>query len=388
MRPRGPIGRDGDLALPIDRDSRPAGRTFADLPAAAVWFGAWLREAALPLWADAGVDPATGGFREALTWTGAAHDPRYRTRVQTRQTFVYAAAAGDGKAGPWRAVAELGFEGFLRRAQRGDGLFAAVLGLDGAPIDRAAYLYEHAFVLLAAAALGRAELGLDVRGRLDAFRHSAGGFREAGPHPFQANALMHLFEAALAWEGVSADAGWAALADELAELALARFIDPASGALSEFFDRDWNRLSGEAGLIEPGHQFEWAWLLDKWGRARERADARTAARRMFSVGRRGFDPARNVATNALADDLSVRDAGARLWPQTEHLKAALALGDRDAALQGACGLAAYLDTPVRGVWRERMRADGSFIEEPSPATSFYHLYLAIRELERSAGEPC
>jgi len=388
VRPRGSVSRDGDFALPIDRDPSPAGRKFADLPAAAVWFGDWLREAALPLWAEAGVDPATGGFREALTWAGAPHDPRYRTRVQTRQAFVYATAAADGIAGPWRAVAELGFERFLRQAQRGDGLFAAVLGLDGAPVDRAAYLYEHAFVLLAAAALGRAELGLDVRARLGAFRHDAGGFREAGPHPFQANALMHLFEAALAWERASDDAGWAALSDELAELALQRFIDPATGALSEFFDRDWTRLAGEAGLIEPGHQFEWAWLLEQWGRARGRMDAQTAARRLFNVGRRGFDPARNVAMNALADDLSVRDVGARLWPQTEHLKAALALGDRDAALQGASGLAAYLETPARGVWRERMRADGSFIEEPSPATSFYHLYLAIRELERTAGEPC
>jgi mannose-1-phosphate guanylyltransferase / mannose-6-phosphate isomerase len=178
------------------------------------------------------------------------------------------------------------------------------------------------------------------------------------------------------------------MADELAELALRRFVDPVTGALFEFFDDDWGRLSGEAGLIEPGHQFEWAWLLAQWGAARRRTDAQAAARRLFEVGRRGFDPRRNVAVNALADDLSVRDAGARLWPQTEHLKAALALGDTASALQGANGLAAYLDTPVRGVWRERMRADGSFIEEPSPATSFYHLYLAIRELERTAGEAC
>jgi mannose-1-phosphate guanylyltransferase/mannose-6-phosphate isomerase len=334
------------------------------------------------------VDPANGGFREALSWTGVPHDPRYRARTQARQAFVYATAAADGIEGPWRAVAERGFERFLHQAQRGDGLFAAILDLDGTPIDRTAYLYEHAFVLLAATALGRDGLAGNVRERLEAFRHDAGGFREPGPHPFQANALMHLFEAALAGEAAGGDDGWPGMADELAELALGRFIDPATGALSEFYDRDWRRLPGEAGLIEPGHQFEWAWLLERWGAARGRADARTAARRLFGVGRRGFDPARNAAVNALADDLSIRDGGARLWPQTEHLKAALVLGDTAAALQGANGLAAYLDTPARGVWRERMRADGSFIEEPSPATSFYHLYLAIRELERTAGEPC
>jgi len=361
---------------------------FADLPAAAAWFGDWLREAALPLWAGVGVDPADGGFREALTWTGAPHDPRRRARVQARQAFVYATATADGIEGPWPAIAQRGLDRFLSQARREDGLFAAILDLEGAPTDPAAYLYEHAFILLAAAALGRADLARDVRGRLDAFRHDAGGFREAGAQPFQANALMHLFEAALAWEAAGGDVGWLAMSDELAELALRRFIDPATGALSEFFDRDWRRLSGEAGLIEPGHQFEWAWLLTQWGETRGRSEALAAAQRLFEVGRRGFDPGRNVAMNALADDLSVRDAGARLWPQTEHLKAALALGDEAAALQGANGLAAYLDTPVRGVWRERMRADGTFVEEPSPATSFYHLFLAVRELERFAGEPC
>jgi len=134
-------------------------------------------------------------------------------------------------------------------------------------------------VLLATAALGREDLAVAVRSGLEAFRHPAGGFREAGDRPFQANAQMHLFEAALAWEAAGGDGGWTILADELAELAMGRFIDPATGALSEFFDADWRRLSGEAGLIEPGHQFEWAWLLDGWGRARGRADAQAAARR-------------------------------------------------------------------------------------------------------------
>lgn len=354
---------------------------------AAAWYDAWLVGAALPLWASVGVDTDTGAFREALTWTGAPHDPRYRARVQARQAFVYATAATEGL---WEgdAAARRGFEHFARRAARGDGLFMAVLDPAGEPADATAYLYEHAFVLLALSALGDEARALELRRALELFRHAAGGFREAGAHPFQANAQMHLLEASLAWEAAGGGAGWAALSDELVELALGRFIDAESGALSEFFDADWRPLPGPSGLIEPGHQFEWAWLLERWGRARGRPEGLEAARRLFVVGRKGFDPARRVAVDALTDDLAVRDAGARLWPQTEHLKAALVLGDEAAALQGVNGLVAYLDTPVRGVWRERMRGDGSFVEEPSPATSFYHLYLAIRELARFVGEPC
>lgn len=349
----------------------------------------------MPLWASAGVDPATGAFREALTWAGAPHDPRRRARVQARQAFVYATAAAEGLPGPWLALARRGLDLFLTQARRADGLLAAVLAPSGAQVDPAAYLYEHAFLLLALSALHRADPGdgrardeaVAIAARLEAFRHHAGGFREAGAKPFQANAQMHLFEAALAWEAVG-EARWRPLADELALLALHRFIDPGAGALSEFFDADWRPLSGDAGLIEPGHQFEWAWLLERWGLARDHAGARAAARRLFAVGRRGFDAGRNVVVDALADDLAIRDAGARLWPQTEHIKAALILGDATAALQGANGLSAYLDTPARGAWRERMRADGTFIEEPSPATSFYHLFLAVHELARFAGEAC
>ena len=37
---------------------------FDTLAAAAAWYDAWLREAALPLWASAGVDPRGGLFQE------------------------------------------------------------------------------------------------------------------------------------------------------------------------------------------------------------------------------------------------------------------------------------------------------------------------------------
>jgi mannose/cellobiose epimerase-like protein (N-acyl-D-glucosamine 2-epimerase family) len=361
---------------------------FATLADAATWYGDWLNGAALPLWAVQGVDPGNGGFREGLSWQGTPCDPWRRTRVQARQTFVFAEAAADGLAGPWRATARAGFAFFRREGRLANGLFGTKLDTGGRLIDPEPRLYEQAFVLLALAALQRCDVtdpepAQDARAILEGlagFRHAAGGFREAGPEPFQANAHMHLFEAALAWEAADGGGAWSALADEIARLALRRFIDPARGVLHEFFDGDWRALTGERGLIEPGHQFEWCWLLARWGSLRGEASAVEAARRLFATGRRGFNPSRLVVVNALGDDLTIRDAGARLWPQTEHLKAARILGEDACALQAASGLVPYLETPTRGVWRERMRPDGGFIEEPSPATSLYHLFLAIREL--------
>src|SRR6185503_3373198 len=128
------------------------------------------------------------------------------------------------------------------------------------------------------------------------------------------------------------------------------------------------------------HQFEWAWLVDRWGRARQAPAALAAARSLYAVCSKGVVRAREVAVNALWDDFSVRDPSARLWPQTEHLKAALALGSEAEALAAARGLAKYLHPPTRGVWRDRVKPDGSVIDEPAPATSFYHLMVAILEL--------
>jgi mannose-1-phosphate guanylyltransferase/mannose-6-phosphate isomerase len=358
---------------------------FDSLPAAAAWFDAWLREAALPLWAGAGVDPVGGLFQESLSVEGRPIEAPRRARAQARQVFVFASAATAGLGPQWLEVARTGWTRFVKAYRRDDGLFINRVAGDGTPIDTEADNYEQAFVLLAMAAL-RAADGADLEGeaqavmaRLQDRRAAGGGFRENGPHPYQANCHMHLFESALAWEPLGGPA-WAALSDEIADLAMTRFIDPDSGALREFFDADWRALEGEGGLVEPGHHFEWAWLLERWGRLRGNPSALAVARRLFDNGLRGVDPDREVAVNALWDDFSVRDGAARLWPQTEHLKAAVVLGDASQGLQAARGLAQYLATPARGAWRDKLRADGSFVEEPSPATSFYHLMVAILEL--------
>jgi mannose-1-phosphate guanylyltransferase/mannose-6-phosphate isomerase len=361
------------------------------LAEAARWYDAWLRGAALPLWSSAGVDAGHGFFHEALTVDGKPHPAPRRSRVQARQVFVFATCARLGYGAALLPIARRGFEGLLSRYRRPDGLFINSVGADGAPHDDGVDIYEQAFALLAMAALHAADPSAGdlpaqaqrTLAALQARRVAGGGFRESGAQPFQANCHMHLFESSLAWEEAGV-AGWAGLSDELAELALGKFIDAETGVLREFFDADWRPLEGEGGLVEPGHHFEWAWLLERWGRARGDVRARDAARRLYANGLRGVDPARQVAMNALWEDFTIRDANARLWPQTEHLKATLFFGDEAQILRAAQGLAKYLDVPARGAWRDKMQADGGFLAEPSPATSFYHLLTAVLELQARA----
>ncbi|MGR4865493.1 AGE family epimerase/isomerase [Caulobacter sp. LARHSG274] len=363
----------------------------------------WALDHAFPLWWEVGADQAKGGFFEKIDLDGTPVEAPRRARVQPRQIYSYAAAGLLGWEGPWKQALTHGLDFYLSKYRRPDGFIRTLVASDGTPLDDKVDLYDQAFGLfgLAMAAQVLPErtdlpaLAVELRGKLQAtLKHPVAGFEESVPRtlPLLSNPHMHLFEASLAWVEAGGDAGWRALADEIAELALAKFIDPVSGGLREYYDGDWNPAPGLQGrIIEPGHQFEWAWLLLRWGQLADRDDAVAAALRMIEIGDGpGVDPARGVAIFALLDDMSVHDDVARLWAQTERIKAgvlaAAVTGDPrwwSTAAAGAEGLIKYFDTPVKGLWRDKLQADGTFVDEAAPASSFYHIVCAILELDRA-----
>jgi len=353
----------------------------------------WLTDAALPLWWERGADHDRGGFHEALDEQGQPILANRRARVQARQVYVYAAAGQIGWTGPWREAVAHGLDFFLGHYRRPDGFFRTLVAPDGAPVNEATWLYDQAFALFALAQAARVlperhdlrTTAQTLIKALQAWRWPEGGFREPpAAYDHQSNPHMHLLEAALAWAEIDEDPVWNATADQIVALALTRFVD-ARGALHEFFAPGWGFAEGVDGrIVEPGHQFEWAWLLERWARLRGREDAHQAAVKMFGIGKSGIDQRRGVATQQLLDDGSVHDDVARLWPQTEWIKAATIFGEEDTAFSAAAGLKLYLNTPVAGLWWDKFRPDGSFVAEPAPASSFYHIVCAIAELKAGA----
>ena len=373
----------------------------------------WLLASALPIWWALGADREGGGFREALDLEGGPAEPFRRLRVQGRMVYAFALSAALGWRGPWRQAIDHALERLETTYRRPDDLYRTLASVDGEPLEEAALLYDQAFVLIALAAAARAmperRRGLEVRALalleaiLEAFHHPAGGFaeREHDRSParyglkqegaFQCNAQMHLFEAALGWRQVGEDARWAGVADEIGGLCCERFVDPATGALTELFDADWRPAAGEAGrVLDPGHHFEWAWLLEQWSWVSGRPEGAQVARRLFEAGERGVDPGRGAVMDCLNADFSARERTARLWPQTERLKAAHLLALRAgpdrretylaAAREAAATLARYLEVPLPGLWRDRMDAEGGFVDGPAPGSSLYHLVAAIAEV--------
>lgn len=356
----------------------------------------WLLDIAAPLWSTEG-RLEKGLFAERLTRAGTADDAPRRLFVQARHTYSFCEMGRLGWTGDWRRLANGTVDYLLAHGRRADGLFIHVFTPDGAVLDARADLYDQAFMLFclghAARALGRPEL-LEAAEALVAVlekdhAHPAGGFVERDmPRPFRhQNPHMHFFEAFSALYAVSGQEPWKARAEAMARLCRDRFIDGASGALVEYFNEDLTPAPGlEGTIVEPGHCFEWAWLFEglvPWG-----WPGAGVSDRLTAFGRaHGIDLARGVAINEVTTAGAVVKATARLWPQTERLKAALArlrrLGTADEAEEARrayAGLKLYLDMPVPGTWQDVSNPDGTFVDMPAPGSSLYHITCALAEL--------
>ena len=361
----------------------------------------WLLDAAYPLWSTKGVDPA-GGFFERLGQDGKPLADRRRSRVTPRQAYCFAMGPSLGWRGDAAGLVRHGLDFWFAKFQRPDGLFRTLINPDFSVADDRAVTYDQAFGLLAfnlGATLGgewRAQRDRQAHDLLQAVlkhtRRQGGGFENGVPTslPLESNPHMHLFEAALAGSEVCAESSsWKSLADEIAEFSLAHFFD-GNGLLHEFFDEDWKFTAGVPGrIVEPGHQFEWAWLLLRWAGDRH-PKARAVAMKLIDVTEANCIR-EGLALQQVLDDFSPHDASARLWPQTERLKAA-ALAARltgeakyfSMAVAAAEGLLRYLDTPIPGLWYDRIDANGKLVDEPAPASTFYHLVVAVAEISALA----
>ena len=373
----------------------------------------WWTDTVLPFWAETGVDHRHGGFVERLDAGGRpdATAGRKRLLVQARQVAVFSQAAMLCGA-PWaQQTAASGIDHLCRHyweAAPGRTGWVHSLTTDGAPADRSKTSYDLAFVLFALAwwyrasgddtALGWIARTVDVLD--DRFADAAhGGLHERvdgddAKTPRRQNPHMHLLEAWLALFEATGDLAWRDRAAALVELFLTHWFDAGNGSLGEYFTEDWRPAPGHAGrLREPGHHFEWVWLLHQYRRLSGDDRAAEPAERLYRFAvRHGVaamrDGARATVDAVDRDGIMVR-GDARLWPQTETVKAHLTMHEKQrdpAAADQASGHLAmmfgrYLDLGSPH-WREHLDDGGRPIVDTMPATSLYHLSAMVSEAVR------
>jgi mannose-6-phosphate isomerase len=362
----------------------------------------WLLNDALPLWAEKGVDRAQGGFYERLNRDLSPYEEPRRARLVSRQIYCFAAGYDMGWDGAAEELIAHGLDFLTTRLLKDDGTVIMAVSIDGSLTKTDYDPYDYAFVLFALAAAAKSlgtrdellALAQNVRDRLIAnWKHPVIGFTEA--LPLKSNPHMHLLEAFLAWAELVGDDDpkWQALADEMVELARTKFVLADSGALTEFFDADWQPQPDAKGLVvEPGHQLEWAWLLMRWAQIKGDQTAFDLAWRLVEIAETYGINAHKVAFNALDAQFAVRDAEAKLWPQTERLKALHTLTFHPMASpaqkafaearmpMAIAGLQTYFLKETPGLWHEVMGADGTLDDQPTRASSLYHITCAIATL--------
>jgi mannose-6-phosphate isomerase len=341
----------------------------------------------LPIWRGPGFNGTLQLPYEAVGPDGRAPVPvvRYRAMACARQLFVFSQA---GEA----AHAEELFHAMCRyfHDERHGGWFYSV-DAQGAPLDTAKDLYTHAFVIFAcahyAAATGDrdalrviAETASLVQTRFAAsggLLHAAldADFSAVSAGPLQ-NPLMHLTEAYLAAYETTGEPSYEAALAQLADAVARSFVYAPTGAIAEL-------PTGSAdNRLEPGHQFEWFYLIKRAGPVMSASGLEGHLTRAFDFAQRyGVDPASGGVCAALDERGGVKDATQRIWAQTEYLRALATRGlDEDKetlALQIPRFQARFLH--ARG-WYECVTPEGNVARADMPSTTPYHLATAYASL--------
>ncbi|MFD9896893.1 AGE family epimerase/isomerase [Mesorhizobium sp. NPDC059025] len=360
--------------------------------------GHWLFEETLPLWSTAGVDEVHGGFHEALGFDGRALKKPKRMRTMARQIYAFAVAKERGWTGPAEQLIDHGIAFMANKGRTDRGGWVRMLNIDGSVADPVEDAYDHSCVLLALAhayrvghksALSLAEEtfrfldGYLEDARLTGFLETPNGegMRRSNPH-------MHLLEAFLAWHTVTGDRAYLRRASRIIDLFRCHFFNPESWTLGEFFDRDWKPIAGIGGdWTEPGHHFEWASLLVDFACKSGQKDLIVFARKLYaSAITNGLNRATGLAYGAVSRQGLPLEGISRSWPQSEAIKAAIALDgtsgpDLKPEVEARVGrlFRWHIDPAPRGLWIDQIDERGRSLATEVPASIFYHLVSALTQ---------
>lgn len=362
------------------------------------------------LWAGRGWNDAGRHVRERLLadFTPAPLGYR-RSMVVGRQLFFFSQA--------WRVT------GVPLYAERAHALFADLttrfwdtqhggwffsLGDDNAPANAGKDLYGHALVLFGlahyATVFGRAE-AIDWAQRTDALirRHlllPQGWMAQAAAqdwtvtdHALEQNPHMHLLEAYLALHTATGQAAFLQQATQIVTLFCERLRSPDGAQVLEHLDGAGRPQPDKGLLVQPGHSFEWYWLLHEYAASSGLAEWRDVAAPLFDwANRHGIDARHGGIYDQLDTAGRVVSDRKRIWPVAECIKAHATLAQRAGDAATGAALAQWIgfmcDTYLsgQGGWHEFLRRDLQPDADYLPASTPYHIAMAALKVLPLIGE--
>lgn len=380
----------------------------------------WLAESFLPFWAEHSFDAHNGGFHDRLSLDFEVMPVGYkRLRVQARQIFVFSKAHQLGLFPQGRELAQRGVAFCLEHGwARNEGGWVFKVSPDGQRVvDGTRDLYCQAFMIFALASYYEAtgdEVVLEWIERTVIFieeymrDYVHGGYQNVFPvethgsqsYPRLQNPHMHLTEALLVAARATGRPDYLDRAGELVELFFAKFLQTEQGlcGVVEYFDETLKPLTGDEGArSEPGHLFEWVWIVQLYRKMTGEEGLAPEFRDVLNEGLvRGIDNRLDYLT-ACFDEVALSGRvlvpKKRLWPQTETLKALCAgfEGTRGAEKVEYGARAQRQLNMIMGAYRagltapafhEHLDEQGKVLTDYYPVSSLYHLFLGFSEYLR------
>ena len=369
----------------------------------------WFESIVYPIWSTKGFDPASGLFHENLTRTYEPINGTRRSMVQARQIYCLTALLELGTHSSRARSTELkqkissALARYIEVYQLESGAFS--FGVDDRLVRNPGQdLYAQSFALFA---LARGfEISKDPVLEASALKLlnylmterllANGGFSEIenGKSVCRSNPHMHLFEAAVEWLTVSKTDAWKNLNTLLYEH-LEKKILNGRDMIAEEFDENWNPILNDEGayFFEPGHHFEWAWLVARYADLSKTPVGELPAKLYASANRLGLQTGSEIVLDQVWSNGKVKAASARFWPQGERIKAAAYLArlsstDRDGyvrdCLRSTANMLDYLQPLDAGLWTDTRTAAGEMIYANAKGSSLYHIVGAIVELRSLA----
>ena len=347
----------------------------------------------VPLWQGPGWNADMALPYEALD---AAHQPlppqRYRAMACARQLYLFSSLIGVVDNAEIRAAAL--FRSLQRHFHDADhgGWFYSI-DAQGKPLDQRKDLYTHAFILFACAHYWGKSGDPLVESTLNAALEIIGRRFATGDGLYEAclnrdwitletgplqNPLMHLAEAFLATLAVRADAAVQAALLSLATAMQQRFIDRQHGVMME------KPLGAVDNWFEPGHQFEWFFLLESSPILRDTPLHASLTRAFAYAEQKGVDNLSGAVSGMLAVDGSVRDGTQRIWAQAEYLRALTLRPGSETLLQRQLLALQQHFLHAKG-WNECLDANGDVSRRDMPSTTPYHLATCYQGLVKALG---
>lgn len=350
----------------------------------------------IPNWISHGFT-IEGYSRESLTldWQ---HNPvgRVRLLTQCRQLYTLSHASKLGYVSGYDAQIQALFNAIVE-LYFVEGRWIFSRDDDMAILDTQTDAYALAFVLLSFShyyLLTKDLRALEYIELTDQFldqqmRHPNGGYYEAYPLNEQSirrqNPHMHLLEGFVAAYHATHDEKYAARITDICQLAEQFFVEPSTNTLREFFQSDLS-LDPETGhLVEPGHHFEWVWLLHQTYAITGREQDLALAKQLWQVAtEHGMADNGGIVNSIDGNTFAVVDGDKRIWPITEYLKACCVAEQTDAERQERLTNALeFLEKHYfidRGRWIEYLDANNQSKGFPLPGTTGYHIFLGLAEV--------